>query len=236
MAVTRQIGPNVPGSLSDALALIDGKDVELSGQTGNGLHGVSDEILFTSIQAIDTLQTEIFTVEALFSKENFDLMQGETFGLSVRDNLDMSSSHFSAMFSIDDMKARVIKRSETGVQTDSTTGSEIPTESDVLLRISRSGNEFRAYIRVEGSQFNEIGSASISLSTEAEIGLVLVSPNSETTIKVSSFSLSFGASTFQLVAQSGPSRTTCLEAAIGGDGDCLFTATCHALNRYQTFR
>ena len=242
MVLSRTIGQGASGSLSDPVAFLEGRSAELSGQGGTGLQGGSDSFVFTSIKAIETLQAEIFTVEVLISKESL-LQDSVSFGLMVRDNLDASSRHFSAMFSKDN-GAHTVSRGNTyriaGSSADSITSPsdiKIRSGTDIWLRIDRSGNEFRAYIKMDDSDsdYKRIGSAINVMTNTAEIGMVLASPQTQATVAFSSFSLSFGASTFQLVAQSGlRSITSCLQAS--SYVSSLYTSSCHASSLYQTFR
>ena len=151
MAVTRSIGQGVSGSLSDPVAFLDGRATTLSGQGGTGLQGGGpDSFIFTSIKAIETLQAEIFTVEVLIRQDSLSL-QDVSFGLMVRDGLDASSRHFSAMFSKDIGAHTILSRGADTSSIIDPSGIKIPSGTDLWLRIDRSSSEYRAYIKMAGS-------------------------------------------------------------------------------------
>lgn len=95
-------------------------------------------------------------------------------GVMIRETLDADSKH-ALMYVTANGSTAFLRRTSTGDNSTNTAGSSVTTP--YWVKVIRSGDTFTGYESPNGSTWNEVESVTISMATDAYIGLAVTSRN-----------------------------------------------------------
>ena len=170
------IGPDSDGTISNYTAFEDGSNAAFTGK-GKDIWTDQDSFTFSGVSIPNSVTSSHFAVtirtENGFGSSSNDKPWAK-FGLMVRDTMSSTSKHFSVLLTQSEGVHAIYRKQDSG------SSVKIPGDDSVrgggYLNIQRSGDTFRAYfMKLDGTNFQEIGSTKIEMNGPVEVGVALAS-------------------------------------------------------------
>ena len=153
----------------------DGGDITAA---GSGIGGVSDQLSF-----VHKTYTNNFDVQVRIDSLEF-LSQWAQAGLMARDGLDADAAFAAAFTTPGPVGCQFASRlsiAEAAVEQ----GSFPASFPNMWLRLRRTGNLFEGFVGIDGSTWEQMGSATIAMSAEIEVGYFVASGDASETVEAS---------------------------------------------------